>query len=572
MTSPDEDFDVRLGRIRDQRAGRVQSFVGQVLAAAERSGGVRQARARRASTFGRGRAASLRANHGRPRGARGAMIKARVVRHTPGRGPLSVHIDYLRRDGVTQEGARGVLFDAEREDADGAAFVRRGEDDRHHFRFIVSPDDAEQLVDLKAFTRQLMAQAEQDLGTRLDWVAVDHWNTGHPHIHVLVRGRTDDGQDLVISRDYIAEGLRARAGQLVTRELGLRSEQEIRRGLEAEVGAERWTRLDRALARQAGEQGVIDLRPSAGSRADPLRSTKIARLQKLERLGLARAVGPARWHLSAQAEPTLRTLSRRNDIIARLHDAFAHEPDGRDPSRFSVQSESDARPIVGRLAARGLDDELSGSAFVVIDGLDGRVHHVALPSLDAATDAKVGAVVEARPLRNGALVLRVRSDLELGRQVTAEGATFLDRQLVSREPEALADDGFGREVKRALADRVNHLVSKGLARREGGQVVFARGLVETLQQRELASAAARLSSETGLAHQPAAEGETVGGIYRRRVDLASGRFAMLDGGLGFQLVPWRPELERHLGQRVAGVALAGGGVDWSFGRPRGPAR
>src|SRR5258708_19970030 len=92
-----------------------------------------------------------------------------------------------------------------------------------------------------------MDQAARDLGTRLDWVAVDHWNTEHPHIHILVRGRADHGSDLVISRDYIGTGLRARAGDLVTRELGPRSELEVRRGLEAEGTAERWTKLYRAL-------------------------------------------------------------------------------------------------------------------------------------------------------------------------------------------------------------------------------------------------------------------------------------------------------------------------------------
>src|SRR6266498_683664 len=139
---------------------------------------------------------------------------------------------YLRREGVTKDGATGRMFDAERDDTDLRAFAARCESDRHHFRFIVSPDDATELSDLKPFTRELMAQAQRDLGTRLDWVAVDHWNTEHPHVHVIILGRADDGHDLVISRDYIREGMRARAEGLVTRELGPRSEQEIRRTLE----------------------------------------------------------------------------------------------------------------------------------------------------------------------------------------------------------------------------------------------------------------------------------------------------------------------------------------------------
>ena len=190
------------------------------------------------------------------------MVKARVVRHGPKAAPLATHLSYLRRDGVTRDGAPGKMFDATGDAADPRAFAERCQGDRHHFRFIVAPDDATELSDLRAFTRDLMGEMARDLGTRIDWVAIDHWNTEHPHIHVLVRGRAEDGSDLVISRDYISRGLRARAAQLVTLELGPRSEQEIRRSLERQVDADRWTPLDQALAREAARHdGVIDLRP-----------------------------------------------------------------------------------------------------------------------------------------------------------------------------------------------------------------------------------------------------------------------------------------------------------------------
>jgi hypothetical protein len=117
--------------------------------------------------------------------------------------------------------------------------------------------------------------------------------------------------------------------------------------------------------------------------------------------------------------------------------------------------------------------------------------------------------------------------------------------------------------------RVDHLVREGLARRQGQRVVFARDLLNTLRQRELDEVLARVAAETGLAHRPSAEGEHVAGIYRQRVSLSSGRFAMIDDGLGFQLVPWRPALERHLGRQVTGAVSPGGIVDWSFGPKRG---
>jgi hypothetical protein len=108
-----------------------------------------------------------------------------------------------------------------------------------------------------------------------------------------------------------------------------------------------------------------------------------------------------------------------------------------------------------------------------------------------------------------------------------------------------------------------------LARRQGQRIVFARDLVDTLRRREITEAASRLSAETGLGYQPSHEGEPISGIYRRRIIISSGRFAMIDDGLGFQLVPWRPALERHAGEHVAGVVLPGGRVEWNFGRKRG---
>ena len=98
---------------------------------------------------------------------------------------------------------------------------------------------------------------------------------------------------------------------------------------------------------------------------------------------------------------------------------------------------------------------------------------------------------------------------------------------------------------------------------------MASGLIDTLKQRDLDAAQTAIAARTGLAHHPSANGEHVSGIYRERVSLASGRFAMIDDGLGFQLVPWRPALDRHLGQHVAGTMAAGGSIDWTLGRGRG---
>src|SRR5262249_48909836 len=156
------------------------------------------------------------------------------------------------RDGVTHDGDKGRAYSAFENEADGRAFIARGREDRHQFRFIVAPEDAAEMGDLRGFTRDLMRQMETDLDTRLDWIAVDHHNTGHPHTHILVRGVTGDRKTLYIAGDYIAHGIRHRASDLVTRELGHQSEIEVARKLASEVEADRLTRLDRAILQEAG--------------------------------------------------------------------------------------------------------------------------------------------------------------------------------------------------------------------------------------------------------------------------------------------------------------------------------
>lgn len=576
MSARDDELRIRPGRVRDGGRGssaKAKTFIARALVATHKAGGLHRSYGeRRSGSFGRGRAASLAAMRGLSSRSRGVVVKARVVRHGPRAAPLAAHLAYLKREGVSRDGEAGRLFDAGTDAVDGRTFAERCDGDRHHFRFIVSPEDAAELPDLKAYTRDLMADMSRDLGTRLDWVAVEHWNTEHPHVHVLVRGRADDGADLVIGRDYISRGLRARAEQLATLELGPRSEIEIRRSLERQVDADRFTPLDLALTREAARHGgVIDLRPGPDPSSEPDRPLMVGRMRKLERLGLAIPAGSGRWLLSDQTESTLRALGERGDIIKTLHRALGRSNiDCR--ADLALHDETDAPPLVGRLVERGLHDELTGSAYAVIDGVDGRAHHVRLRDLDATGDGAPGAVVELRRFddRKGAtrVALAVRSDISLEAQVRAPGATWLDRQLISKGAAAVSDSGFGGEVRDALAARGDHLVDVGLARREGQRVVFARDLLDTLRQGELTAAGSRITAETGLEHRPSLPGDHVSGTYRQRLTLASGRFAMLNDGLGFQLVPWKPSLEQQLGRHVSGVATPGG-IDWSFGRKKG---
>ena len=470
MTRRDDDLRIRPGRIRDGGSTSKQPtrFVNEVMRAARKSGhtgyriGAGSTRSGNTS-FGRGRFA--RTAKGLTRTSRRVVVKARVVRHQGKRfrsAPMAKHLGYLQRDGVGQDGRDADLFGSERDDLERDGFATRCEDDRHHFRFIISPEDAGDLEDLRAFTRDLMARAERDLGTTLDWVAVDHWNTDNPHVHILVRGKADDGRDLVISREYISQGFRARAEDLVQLELGPRSEREISNALETQVTAERWTDLDRGLRSLADDHaGIADLRRGTPDPRDPeLRRLMIGRAQALEWLGLAEQIAPALWELKPNAEDTLRELGMRGDIIKRMHRAMGADRH-RAAGDFAIEGTPTA-PILGRLVERGFHDDHAGTGYAIIDGVDGRVHHLRFRDLDATGDTPQGGIVETR-LWTGKtdgtaqLSLVGRSDLSLAAQIAADGATWLDRLHLARDRAPLSGAGFGAEVRQALEQRADHL-------------------------------------------------------------------------------------------------------------------
>ena len=194
------------------------------------------------------------------------------------------------------------------------------------------------MADLRSFTRDLIRQVEKDLETRLDWIAINHYNTGHPHSHVMVRGVLEEGGVLNIAGDYIAQGIRHRASELVTLELGDQSEFELQAKLETEVETERWTRLDKMLAIEQHEKSVVDLRPGEGTTYAfrENRGVMIRRVKFLERYGLSSEVETGQWVISDRAEVTLKELSDRNDIIKTMHRALATH--GLEGARGSINT------------------------------------------------------------------------------------------------------------------------------------------------------------------------------------------------------------------------------------------
>ena len=330
-------------------------------------------------------------------GMRRVVVKTRYVQQAGKNGKAAAHLRYIQRDGTSRDGQRGQLYSATDDRAEPQAFLDRGKDDRHQFRFIVSPEDGADLTDLTAHTRDLMSRIETDLGTKLDWVAVNHYNTGHPHVHVIVRGKDDLGENLVINGDYLANGIRERASELTTLELGPVTEIEQTRKLSAEVDQDRFTRIDRAMTQEADER-FIDLRHEpAEPRRQFDRTLRLRRLGKLEQMGLATEHAPGVWELSERMEPTLRELGERGDIIRNMHKALMADGLERDPMTFQLHDAVPDTPIVGRVVDKYLTDEMRENLTVVVDGIDGHTHHV--PGIDPARaeDARIGSVVEIGP-------------------------------------------------------------------------------------------------------------------------------------------------------------------------------
>ena len=230
----DDEFEPRLGKIRGTSGKQARSYLQRVLQAAALSGG--RGLAARAGRFhgnrigrgaGVGRVLAARDRYASFR-VRRVIIKTRIVKFKgQGLKAAKLHLRYIQRDGVTREGQPGELYDRTSERADGKSFIERAQGDRHQFRFIVSAEDGAEYEDLKPLARRLMERMEKDLGTKLDWVAVDHHNTGHPHTHIVLRGRDELDRDLIIAREYITHGMRERAAEIVTLDLGPKSDLEI---------------------------------------------------------------------------------------------------------------------------------------------------------------------------------------------------------------------------------------------------------------------------------------------------------------------------------------------------------
>ncbi|MCR9095688.1 MAG: DUF3363 domain-containing protein [bacterium] len=324
----------------------------------------------------------------------------------------AAHGRYLEREGAQREGARGVGFDSETEERALASALRdwQEEGDSLFWKLIVSPEQAHRM-DLRLHARNLMERVSVDLGTRLDWVAIEHQNTDNSHVHIMLRGRKEDGTTLEIDPEYIKHGFRGRSIEIATNELGYRTEREHRETLSREVTALRRTSIDRALVNKSNALGDVRIAylPPADSSLAAQRRFELGRLQHLRDLGLAQKRSAFTWRLESGFDDLLRELQQAGDIAKRV---AQHAPHMRTPvtdlRRFKP---AEGLFVTGRLIGTGLESDLYGRSYVLLEGENGVVHYAQ----------------QTRRIREA----RERGQLRLGQTVTLESVPY-ERRGVER--------------------------------------------------------------------------------------------------------------------------------------------
>ncbi len=367
---------------------------------------VRAQLARRLRGF-RGKAGRVGAQFSGGRRLQRVIVKTHVARHKPGkaRGSLTRHASYLGRDSASADGKPGVFYDASQQGLDAKDVTAAWVPDRHHFRIIISPERGGDIPDMTAYVRDVMQRVEKDLtvagvvesGTKLQWIAINHHNTDNPHAHVVLRGKLEDGRDLVIPRAYLAHGMRTRASEVATEILGERTVEQAQEARLKEVQAERYTSLDRMIERhleprREGQSRRIDLSPAKpiGFGADD-RRLALARLQFLEGMGLAQKDKGTYWSVDETFGQSLRELGARNDIIKQLYSQLGNEA-GR-VQRMTGGAEVSA-PIAGVVIAKDRADELEDDRFIVVRDGNGQAHYGRVRDTPAYRDLHVGSVAE----------------------------------------------------------------------------------------------------------------------------------------------------------------------------------
>jgi len=451
-----------------------------------------------------------------------------------GAGKLIAHGKYLERDGAGPEGEPGQFYDHEQDCVEaGPRLAKWADEDKRHMRLMLAPESGARIEDLKDFTRATMAQMQRDLGTPLDWVAVDHHNTDNPHVHVILRGRRRDGPDLIIPRDYATRGLRHAAREVATQMLGDRGRDDERLALERETRAERSTRLDQLLAAQLKPGKTYRIQAIGRGFEPTLRAALRNRVRELARMGLGQEEKRDRFRLDHHWAARLEEIGKGIDLRRRLGREL--EPG---QGRLKLYDPAMGR-VVGPVLEAGRRGETGKGYLIVLD--DKKRPVLANVRERDAAGLQPGALVAVEPRSHEGRGTRVRvdrlSETPLLTQIEAPAETELDREIVRQlagEPLRLPNT---REVRNAITERIGWHQREGNGGRDlTGRFEFNQGALDRLRGAELSRAEDALRRRTGKRAISIADGLEREWRVRGFVQLHQGRFAMLERNDGVALL------------------------------------
>jgi hypothetical protein len=568
-----DEFEPRLGRSRRDTLRpktQLQRLAAQRLKRNPRTFGCKKFAGGEIFRKGRGKGAAAVARHWAHVSNRRVIVRSSTA---PARGAntsaFSSHIRYLLRYPTDEEANRGRLYSGDSDNAEASEFNKRSRHDPWQFRFVVAPEDSHQIEDMSAFTRRLMQQVERDLGTPVDWVAANHFNTAHPHTHIVVRGRIPSGEELIINRRYLITGLRHRAEEIVTNMLGQKTGRELSARKRLEPFRERLTSIDQHIS-CTQIRGTVRLSRSSTRPAAPAITTQVKRLQYLEKLGLAEHVYGQEWRLQPGWKDALQSLGRRTETLAELSRAVGDE---RSAGRVEALGPApEGKWVTGRLVALSASGTGPQGHLLVIDGLDGRIwlsqvaarETLELPSPGGVISALIEpapAAIGARPKRpepeagtsDGQTIRTfVNSWLPVNQLIDRQAFTWLDELSDSQMSEY--SSGFGAEVRAAKSARQAFLAASSLDLSD----------FDALRRAELARAAASLAGQTGKRYAELQSREVFRGEYSEHVDTAYGRFAVIASETRFTFTAMTDEVARLKGKTVLveQAPLSSGSLLW----------
>lgn len=532
----DEDFRPAPGRSRDRRGPGYLKTLLRVIAISRAGAKATSRCLERKPDDAYRRPGPEQSPEPRAGASRQAVVK---IRQGPAGGSnTGRHLHYLQRDAVALDGSPGRLYDATADQVEDREFLQRCRHDRQQYRIMLAAEDAAELGDLKPLTRALMARLEHDLGAELDWVAADHFDTGHPHSHILLRGCDRKGEPLEIPRGYLQHGLRRRAAEIVSAMLGPDELCHLKARLQADLHHPGLTFLDEALVARS-EQGLLQPMPRPGD--DSARER--LRLRQLQHMGLAQMRPTGAWQIRPDMMAVLKQLSLQRRRIALLCGIASSQGRLLVPGRCKVMAfgQGQSRGLTGSLLAAGRDPG-QHKAYLILDAGDGDLTYIHGVPEGAAAGLRPGSIVTL-----ASQGLQIVSCWPLQRLIHHPGRTWLDDLLqdagaVMASPPSGAEaagvpqpaSGFRLQLRLALMQRREFLQRLGLLRSDRPDAI-PPDLAARLDALSLARLAAALN------RKPLALPVHRAAIMRARllgiVDTPKGPLAMLGNQSQLALAP-----------------------------------